>query len=394
MPSNAFVTLLTSESYVPGALTLANTLKQLGTKNKLVVLLDSSKISGHSLSLIHKLFDDVIQINDQLIVAPLHAVAQKLGRSELAVTYSKILLWNLDYDQIIYLDADTLPLKSLDHLFEKYLDIANTEIVASPDIGWPDIFNSGVFVVKPNREVFEKLVEHSGSSDASFDGADQGLLNEFFHLQPKKSHWTRLPFVYNVTPSTHYQYRPALTRFFEEIHLVHFIGSSKPWHVKSGEKDEFSKLWWEKFNEFFTEENDRIKLLSKLPSEGYNLKFSKLVNTWDQEPEEQQELPKFEDLEIQEPEKVFPWEHREKVEPTRVFNPVDTISEQGSQSSQSTKKVALEDRAPKTSKKTSPLNKEYDQFEGKLEFNPDKSLEEVSKMPLKMLSKKRESGEK
>lgn len=385
MPTNAYVTLLTSENYVPGALTLAKTLKLLNTKNKIVVLLDLSQISGHSMSLINKSFDEVLQINDKKIVAPLEKVAQKLGRAELAVTYSKILLWNLaKYDQIIYLDSDTLPLKSLDHLFDKYELAASTEVVAAPDIGWPDIFNSGLLILKPSEAVFDKLIEHSEKKDSSFDGADQGLLNEFFHLLGNGHLWKRLPFIYNVTPSTHYQYQPALSRFFNDIHLVHFIGSLKPWQVKTPEKDPFHQLWWDKFNTFFTEESDRIKLLSTLPSEGYNLQFSKLINQWDQEEEEP--LPHLDDLLIGEAKKLFPWEHRETVAPTRVFNPVDVASEQGTQR---LKKVALEDRSPASLSKSTPLKKEYGQFKDTSKFNPEKSLEEVSQIPLKMMNKKK-----
>lgn len=386
LPMKAYVTLLTSESYVPGALTLAKTLKHLNTEHKLVVLLDLLAISGHSMALINKVFDDVIQINDYKITAPLEKVASKLGREELAVTYSKVLLWNLDkYDQIIYLDADTLPLKNLDHLFDKFESLAPTEIVASPDIGWPDIFNSGMFVMKPSKSVFEKLVAHSETQDASFDGADQGLLNEFFHLQDTGHTWKRLPFVYNVTPSAHYQYRPALARFFNEINLVHFIGSQKPWQVKHAEKDPFHQLWWDKFNSFYTEEFDRIKLLSTLPSEGYNLKITKLVNEWDKSNEETY-LPHLDQLSVGDADKLFPWEHREQVPPTRVFEKVDFALEAGSVKP---KKVTLDEVTPTPLSKTKPLKEKYDQFTNDTKFDPEKSLDEVAQLPLKMLSKKK-----
>lgn len=382
----AYVTLLTSESYVPGALTLAQTLKHFKSKHKLVLLVDLSQISGHSMALIHKAFDDVIQINDQKITAPLEKLASTLGRNELAITYSKLLLWNLDkYDHIIYLDADTLPLKNLDHLFEKYESQPPTEIVASPDIGWPDIFNSGLFIMKPSKPVFDKLIAHSETPEASFDGADQGLLNEFFHLKNTGHTWKRLPFAYNVTPSAHYQYKPALSRFYNEINLVHFIGSQKPWHVKTAEKDPFHQMWWEKFNSFYTEEHDRIKLLSTLPSEGYNLKLTKLVNEWDIK-EQVPQLPHLDELSVEEAPKLFPWEHREFVAPTRVFRKVDSASETGS--SLKSTKVTLDEAKPTPSSKKKPLNRKYDQFTDDTKFDPERSLEEVSQMPLKMMGKK------
>jgi len=40
----------------------------------------------------------------------------------------------------VFLDADTLVLDNVDELFER------PELAAAPDVGWPDCFNSGVFV--------------------------------------------------------------------------------------------------------------------------------------------------------------------------------------------------------------------------------------------------------
>lgn len=377
--TKAYVTLLTSEGYVPGALTLGQTLKLLHTSHKLAVLVDTSVLSGHSLKLLQDTYDELIQINSDKIIAPVEQVAAKLGRAELAATFSKILLWNLtQYDSVVYIDADTLPLKPLDGLFDAAEDAA---VAAAPDIGWPDIFNSGLMVLKPDEEVFGKLLTHAGEQDASFDGADQGLFNEFFHLRDNGHKWNRLPFIYNVTPSTHYQYRPALTRFFSEIHLVHFIGAQKPWHAKTADKSEFEELWWAKFNSFFTAESDRIQLLSALPSEGYNLKFTKLVNQWD----EQTPLPALDSLSLGEADKVFPWEHRERVAPTRVFDPIQLETEDVQKTPV---KVSLDSPPSGPSNKNPLLKQAYSQFKGPTEFDPEKSLEQVSKIPMQLLKKK------
>ena len=37
------------------------------------------------------------------------------------------------------------------------------------DIGWPDCFNSGVFVTKPSLELYRLLTEHA-LTHGSFDG--------------------------------------------------------------------------------------------------------------------------------------------------------------------------------------------------------------------------------
>ena len=87
-----------------------------------------------------------------------------LARPELGITYSKINAWRLtQYSKCVFLDADTLVLQNVDELFER------EELSAAPDIGWPDCFNSGVFVFEPSLETFERLLILSRTT-GSFDG--------------------------------------------------------------------------------------------------------------------------------------------------------------------------------------------------------------------------------
>ena len=43
------------------------------------------------------------------------------------------------------------------------------ELSAAPDAGWPDIFNSGVFVYTPSIETYCALI-NLAEKDGSFDG--------------------------------------------------------------------------------------------------------------------------------------------------------------------------------------------------------------------------------
>ena len=87
-----------------------------------------------------------------------------LSRPELGVTFSKINAWRLvQYSKCVFLDADTLILQNVDELFER------EEFSAAPDIGWPDCFNSGVFVFEPSLQTFYNLMELSRQT-GSFDG--------------------------------------------------------------------------------------------------------------------------------------------------------------------------------------------------------------------------------
>jgi glycogenin glucosyltransferase len=44
------------------------------------------------------------------------------------------------YKKGVFLDADVLVLRNIDELFNR------EELSAAPDAGWPDCFNSGVFI--------------------------------------------------------------------------------------------------------------------------------------------------------------------------------------------------------------------------------------------------------
>jgi glycogenin glucosyltransferase len=97
------------------------------------------------------------------------------------------------YEKIIFLDADILPLRPLSHLFT-----LEHEFSAVPDVGWPDIFNSGMMVLSPGEDKFNQVMDLV-KSRGSWDGADQGILNEW-----RGWDWNRLSFTYNTTPTAAY----------------------------------------------------------------------------------------------------------------------------------------------------------------------------------------------
>lgn len=128
-------------------------------------------------------------------MSTLHSAADDSGRADLDLALTKLHIFRLGslFSKVIYLDADTLPIKPLAHLFD------STEpfiVSACPDIGWPDCFNSGVMVIKPQESDFEGLQHllRSTAGNSSFDGADQGLLNQYFSEEGQGETWNRLPF--------------------------------------------------------------------------------------------------------------------------------------------------------------------------------------------------------
>ncbi|TKY85077.1 hypothetical protein EX895_006157 [Sporisorium graminicola] len=316
--NNAFVTLLTSDHYLPGALVLAESLRIThGNSRKgklradaptsspanfqLVALITPDTLSVQSVKALRRsgLFDWIvgvepigfrqilasspppgipIAVNDHATVVPSATLDSELndkilqmernlnllGRPDLTNTLTKLHAWRLGrdsahlivhgatstqdaaqvwqgFDKLVFLDADTLVLRPIDHLFRLG---NNVHFAAAPDTGWPDAFNSGVMMLTPSSSTFEAIRSFARTT-GSWDGADQGLLNDFYGPEDGSEDaaagvqgavsapgggWKRLSFRYNVTSHGGYTFAPAYQRYGQSINIVHFIGQHKPWN--------------------------------------------------------------------------------------------------------------------------------------------------------------------
>uniref|UniRef100_A0A2K5PUW0 glycogenin glucosyltransferase n=1 Tax=Cebus imitator TaxID=2715852 RepID=A0A2K5PUW0_CEBIM len=204
----AFVTLATNDIYCQGALVLGQSLRRHRPTRKLVVLI-TPQVSSLLRAILSKVFDEIIEVN--LIDSADYIHLAFLKRPELGVTLTKLHCWTLThYSKCVFLDADTLVLSNVDELFDR------GEFSAAPDPGWPDCFNSGVFVFQPSLRTHKLLLQHA-TEHGSFD-------------------------------------------FGSSAKVVHFLGSTKPWNYKynpqsgsvleqgsapsSQHQAAFLNLWW------------------------------------------------------------------------------------------------------------------------------------------------------
>ncbi|XP_044526780.1 glycogenin-1 isoform X2 [Gracilinanus agilis] len=253
MTDQSFVTLSTNDSYAKGALVLGSSLKQHRTTKRLTVLI-TPQVSEPMRKVLEKIFDEVITVD--ILDSKDSAHLTLLKRPELGVTLTKLHCWSLiQYSKCVFMDADTLVLTNIDELFER------EELSAAPDPGWPDCFNSGVFVYRPSIETYNQLL-HMASEQGSFDGGDQGLLNTFFSSWATTDIRKHLPFIYNLSSISIYSYLPAFKAFGANAKVVHFLGRVKPWNytydprtksVRSDVHDptavnpQFLTMWWDIF---------------------------------------------------------------------------------------------------------------------------------------------------
>ncbi|KAM7303434.1 glycogenin-1 [Ixodes scapularis] len=249
----AFVTLATNDVYAFGALVLAYSLRDVHTSKKLLVLVtrDVGVVMKHLLS---QVFDDIQQVTLLCGKDPLGCPDRH--RDNVRASFTKLHCWRLaNLSKGVFLDADTLVLANCDELFQW------REFSAAPLRGWPDLFDTGVFVFQPSVKT-HGLVMKFARDTASFDGVDRGILNDLFGREWKADLQLQLPFTYNLQATSG-------TQFFDKAFLhygacnakiVHFWGSHKPWtqvydwttslvHTKRGcpHRIEHLQKWWDVF---------------------------------------------------------------------------------------------------------------------------------------------------
>ncbi|WRX31118.1 Glycosyl transferase [Theobroma cacao] len=210
----AYATVLhSSEAYVCGAITLAQSLVKTGTKRDLILLLDKSisepkrdalKAAGWQLRFIKRIRNPR---------------AEKHSYNE--YNYSKFRLWQLtDYDKVIFIDADIIVLRNLDLLFHF------PQMTATGNDVW--IFNSGIMVIEPSNCTFQLLM-NKRKEIFSYNGGDQGFLNEVFvwwHRLPRRVNFLK-NFWSNSTIETGLK-NQLFAADPPKVYAIHYLGL-KPW---------------------------------------------------------------------------------------------------------------------------------------------------------------------
>ncbi|RXM27411.1 Glycogenin-1, partial [Acipenser ruthenus] len=213
------------------------------------------QVSFNGRAVLQKIFDEVRLVD--VLDSGDSAHLTLMQRPELGVTLTKLHCWTLThYSKCVFMDADTMVLSNIDELFER------EELSAAPDPGWPDCFNSGLFVFRPSNETYNQLLQFS-SEKGSFDGGDQGILNSFFSNWATTDIQKHLPFIYNLSSVAIYSYLPAFKQYGADAKVVHFLGRVKPWNCRYDSKTksvtgdsqdlpmlhpEFLNMWWDIFS--------------------------------------------------------------------------------------------------------------------------------------------------
>ncbi|KAK2627605.1 hypothetical protein QTJ16_003571 [Diplocarpon rosae] len=299
--TRAWVTLLTGESYIPGAILLAHSLQKQHSRYPLIILYTPSLPAALLPALRRE-----ASLSQSILrpTAPLTPPQQRpLIAARFEDTWTKLRIFELcEYERLVFLDADMLVRGNMDELFDlplpgrdwivanhccvcnldgdawapadwvpencAYTGLTHPSCLAAPapvppaGAGPPThaLLNSGLFVCTPHAALWDEVrrflatdprVEH-------FLFPDQDLLAAFF-----RGRWRPLGYQYNALKTMRY-WHPAMWRD-AEVRNLHYI-VDKPWRARVGAdgvagylgKDGETHRWWWRAYEGWERERERM----------------------------------------------------------------------------------------------------------------------------------------
>ena len=267
----AWVTLLTSDSYVKGVVCLARSLAESKTAFSLIVMvtpnlkpetltaLDAEVCTVRMVERLCPLADDQMRVH--------------LASPRFSDCWTKLHMWTFEeYAVIGYLDADMCIVKNMDWMFGA-LARRECALLAVQECfcflkdpkrrvkcpyrgpgGWARFstgihkpgcdayFNGGLMVLRPSRATFKGFLDAlAGVDPADYPFAEQDFLN--VHL---RGAWDALPFGVNAMKCFYDHHRNDGLWAHEDVYNIHFT-HSKPWDLRADHKGYglLNRCWWQ-----------------------------------------------------------------------------------------------------------------------------------------------------
>ncbi|XP_037478635.1 inositol phosphorylceramide glucuronosyltransferase 1-like [Triticum dicoccoides] len=221
----AYVTLLYGDEFVLGVRVLGKSIRDTGTRRDMVVLV-SDGVSEYSRELLEA--DGWIVKRITLLANP-----NQVRPTRFWGVYTKLKIFNMtSYKKVVYLDADTVVVKSIEDVFKCGKFCGNLK--------HSERMNSGVMVVEPSETVFKDMISQVDRLP-SYTGGDQGFLNSYYAdfansrvyepdspLTPEPE-TQRLSTLYNADVGL-YMLANKWMVDEKELRVIHYtLGPLKPW---------------------------------------------------------------------------------------------------------------------------------------------------------------------
>ena len=202
----ALVTLLTSdhEALSLGACKIARQTRRMTNVDLVMLTLEyhPTMTACGWRQVVVKAIDDPDPSDHSKVYWKLHHWFSGLGVGKM---YTKLHLWNLtQYERLLYVDLDTLPVAQFAEVFEQSL-IGCQNVAMVIDAGRIDYFNAGVMLIEPNKDIFGWLIGNVTLLPHGSFFLEQDYLNTYF-----KGRICTLPKKYNAIVSDRAHFPPDL----------------------------------------------------------------------------------------------------------------------------------------------------------------------------------------
>ena len=227
-----YLTILTTDEYAIGAVALWESLRATAPRYAFLVVL-TRPISQRCEQALQSAGLQTLRLDDHLE----RANAETREFSHWNNTFSKLLMFELvQFEKFVYLDADMMVLRNLDHLFERpHMSAAVPDKLMPGHESWVQLC-SALMVIEPQKGLATKIMQHVPALERRMNSfSDQDLLHEHFPDWPSHPE-LELEQGYGVFADSLDDYVKQLgynlnfsapdTR---TIAVVHFVGSRKPW---------------------------------------------------------------------------------------------------------------------------------------------------------------------
>lgn len=247
-----FLTAITSDAYMLGALTLKRSLDMTGTPYPFAVMI-TANVSERIREIMQAFDITLIEVENKVeIPQEITEANKKIGLAHWNNTFSKLCMFELtQYDKIVYLDADMVVLENIDELFLKPHVSAVAAGKSYPDnarMKWSETLNSGTVVFVPQAGLlpeFQRALHEVIRQKGNFAFGDQDVIQEYFKEWATDKR-LELDERYNIFFS-HLEFYVEKVGYTvngngeKRVAVVHFTGSIKPW----------MRVGWQKFRLYF-----------------------------------------------------------------------------------------------------------------------------------------------
>lgn len=261
-PLYAFVTLMFGgDSYLPGVLTLAYSIQKTDSKYDVICMI-TDDVSSDAINEMKK--QNIIVVNVPYLEyksKPMSTAKQQAAYKWMSKSYTK---WNCltltKYNKILFLDADMLVKKNIDHIFNLYKAPAArfTNEIYKTKYNWKlsvqpseikyilknrlPVGNASIMLLSPNINHFNNLKKMIKSMEPfgfnSLSGMDEQSIAFFMSVYDTGP---KLPWD-NIDAKYESSWRSGESS--NEAYILNFTGTVKPWERNLSNEFTDTKYWY------------------------------------------------------------------------------------------------------------------------------------------------------